>query len=352
MPWTKIYPDKSEFEKACKEAGKKLRGITYQDAIREALMQSMERDSRIFVMGEGVDDPGGIFGTTLGLKEKFGSKRVFDTPIAENAMTGVALGAAITGMRPVLVHMRMDFLPLSMDQILNHASKWKYMFGGRVTVPLTIRSIIGRGWGSASQHSQSLQGLFMHIPGLKIVMPVTPYEAKGLLIASIEDENPVLFIEHRWLYAHVGYVPKKPYSLPLGQGIVKRQGKDITFIGISYMVFEGMKAAEKLKEQNIDMEIIDLRTIKPFDKNIILDSIKKTGRLIIADTGCVTCGATAELSAWAAQEGFHYLKAPIERVGLPEAPTPSSPVLEEAYYPGVAEIVSAAGKIIRCHPYP
>ena len=199
MPWTKIYSNKTEFEKALKE-NPDLRGLTYKEAIREATAQLLSSDPSVFVLGEGVDDSGGVFGTTIGLQDEFGKARVMDSPLAENGVTGIAVGAAVSGMKPILVHMRVDFLPLSLDQIMNHAAKWHYMFGGKVNVPLVIRSIIGRGWGSAAQHSQSLQAMFMNIPGLRVVMPATPYDAKGLLKAAIRDPDPVIYLEHKYLY--------------------------------------------------------------------------------------------------------------------------------------------------------
>ncbi len=346
MSWEKVYTEQSEFDKACKKAKKRLRGLKYKDAIREATGLIMKKDSSVFVMGEGVDDPGGVFGTTVGLEKAFGKKRVFDTPIAENAITGVALGAAIRNLRPIVIHMRMDFLLPAMDQIINHISKWSYMFNGKLKAPLVIRTIIGRGWGSAAQHSQSLQGLFMHVPGLKIVMPTTPYDVKGLLIASIGDESPVIFIEHRWFYEHIGYVPKPMYSVELGKGMVRRRGKHVTVVGISYMVFEALKAAEILKKENIDIEVIDPRTIKPLDLEIISRSLKKTGRLVIADTGWLTGGVSAEISARIAESSFKYLTRPIIRLSSPDCPTPASPVLEKAFYPGSNEIIKAVKRII------
>ncbi|MBM3252760.1 MAG: alpha-ketoacid dehydrogenase subunit beta [Candidatus Omnitrophica bacterium] len=347
MVWEKVYTERGEFEKTCRTLGKRLRGLTYREAIKEALALIMKQDKSVFIMGEGVDDPTGVFGTTLGLQKIFGKERVFDTPIAENTITGMALGAAITGMKPIVVHMRMDFLLLAMDQIVNHISKWRYMFGGKLKIPLVIRTIIGRGWGSAAQHSQSLQGLFLHIPGLKIVIPASPYDVKGLLIASIEEGTPIIFIEHRWLYEHIGYVPKGIYSVPIGKGIVRKEGKDLTVVGISYMVFESLKAAEVLREENIDIEVIDIRTLKPLDEEIIFKSVKKTGKLIIADTGWLTGGVTAEISARVTSNIFKYLKAPVIRIASPDCPTPSSPVLEKAFYPGKEEIVSAVKRIFK-----
>jgi pyruvate dehydrogenase E1 component beta subunit len=345
MPWTKILIEKQEpgFDE---HAGQDVRKLTFPQALREALDQALERDDRVFVMGQGVDDPTGMFGTTLDLHKKYGSERVFDTPLSENALTGVAVGAAIAGLRPVYIHNRPDFLMLAMDQIVNHASKWSYMFGGHVSVPLVIRAVIGRGWGSAAQHSQSLHGLFMHVPGLKLVMPSTAYDAKGLLITSIADNNPVIFIEHRWSYKHEGHVPEELYSIPFGKGVVRRLGKDVTIVGISYMVIEALRVAAQLQEKGYDLEVIDLRTLKPMDEQIILNSVKKTGRLIIVDTDWVTGGVTAEIAAIVAEKGFEYLKAPIKRVGWPDVPVPASYVLEEAFYPGAEQIINAVKEIV------
>lgn len=346
MPWTKLQADAAKWEQYLPSKQGERR-LTYREAIREAQAQALKLDPRVFIMGEGVDDPGGIFGTTLGLHQKFGKERVFDLPLAENGFTGIAVGAAIVGMRPIVVHMRMDFLPLSMDQIVNHAAKWRYMFGSNQHVPLTIRSIIGRGWGSAAQHSQSLQGLFLHVPGLKMVMPSSAYDVKGLLLASIADPDPVLFIEHRWLYENAEHVPGEMYTIPLGKGIIKRKGKDVTVVAVSYMVFEAMQAARELhEEEGIDVEILDMRTINPLDEGLLFVSVKKTGRLIIADTGWKTGGVAAEIAARVSEKIFSHLKAPIKRVALPDTPTPASPVLEEAYYPGKKEIISAIKKAI------
>jgi pyruvate dehydrogenase E1 component beta subunit len=230
--------------------------------------------------------------------------------------------------------MRVDFLPLSLDQIANHAAKWHYMFGGRVNVPITIRAIIGRGWGSAAQHSQSLQALFCHIPGLKVVMPATPYDAKGLLLSSLYDNNPVIFIEHRWLYEHIGHVPENQFRVPLSKGLVRRAGKDLTIVAVSLMVFEAIKAAEHLAEEGIDAEVIDLRTLKPMDTD-----------LVVADTGWKEGGLSAEVSAKVAEEAFSFLKAPPVRVALPDVPTPASHVLEEAFYQGRDDIIKAARSV-------
>ncbi|MBI5902147.1 MAG: alpha-ketoacid dehydrogenase subunit beta [Deltaproteobacteria bacterium] len=346
MPWTRTYRNRDEFERAFPQnAG--VRGLAYRDAILEATVELMEEDSRVFVMGQGVDDAGGVFGTTKGLHERFGKGRCIDTALAENGITGIAAGAALCGMRPILAHMRVDFIPLSLDQIINHAAKWSYMFGGRASVPLTIRAIIGRGWGSAAQHSQSLQSILANIPGLKVVMPATPYDAKGLLRAAVKDNNPVIIIEHRWLYDHTGHVPEGPYTVPIGKAVVRRAGKDVTIAALSYMVYEALLAAEELKGRGIECEVIDLRTIKPMDTDLITESVKKTGRLITVDTGWRECGIGAEVVASAVEGAFGSLKAAPVRISLPEAPTPASPALEALYYPGKKEIVYAIEKMVR-----
>lgn len=343
MPWTKVYIDKFEFENTLGKEG--MRGITYREALREAHSQILEADDSVFVLGEGVDDPGGIFGTTLGLCERFGKNRVVDIPIAENGLTGIAIGAAMAGMRPIFVHMRMDFLPMCMDQIVNHAAKWYYMSGGKVNIPLVVRSIIGRGWGSAAQHSQALHSLFTHIPGLKVVMPATPYDAKGLLFASVNDGNPVMFCEHRWIYDYVGYCPKEPYEVPIGKGLIRRTGKDITVVAVSLMLYEAIKAALVLEAEGIDIEIIDPRTIRPLDEELILNSVKKTGRLIVADVGCKNSGIGAEIIARVVEKEHAILKSPVIRVCLPDTPTPAASVLEKAYYPTSDQIVEAAKRM-------
>jgi len=331
MPWTTIEVERQD-NFLIKDDAEVSRVISYKDAIYEALDQSMSRDSRVFIMGEGVDDPGGVFGTTKGLNEKYGRDRVFDTPIAENSLTGIATGAAIAGLRPVFVHSRMDFLVISLDQLVNHASKWSYMFGGKVNVPLVVRTISARGWGSGAQHSQCVQGMLMNVPGLKIAAPATPYDAKGLLISSIIDNNPVVFVEHRWLYKTMGNVPDSLYSIPFGKGAVRRKGTDVTIVAVSYMVIEALKAAEKLQTENISVEVIDLRTIKPIDEDIIYESLAKTGKLIITDTGSKTGGVASEICALVGEKAFYLLKKPIIRVCCPDVPTPASDILEKAYY--------------------
>ena len=324
-----------------------MREIKYQQAISEAHVQTMEKDSSVFIFGVGVNDPTGIFGTTLEAGKRFGPSRVIDTPLSENTLTGIGVGAAICGMRPVLVHARNDFLLLTMDQIVNHAAKWRYMSGGILSVPLLIRAIVGRGWGQAAQHSQSLQALFAHIPGLNVIMPSTAYDAKGLIAGALINDRTTICIEHRWLYEKMGPVPEELYTIPFGKGRIVRKGSDVTILAISHMVLESVDAATECAKDNIDVEIIDPRTLRPLDEDIILESVKKTGRLIIADTAWRTCGISAEIAALAAEKCFNSLKAPVIRIGLPETPTPCSSVLENAYYPSVNTIVEAAKSLVK-----
>ena len=347
MPWTKILLKNEELAPETGVPEKEKRMLSYAEAIREALDLALGADKRVFIMGQGVDDPQGMFGASLGLHKKYGAKRVFDTPLSENALTGVAAGAAIAGMRPVYMHNRPDFLLLAMDQIANHAAKWSYMFGGRVKVPLVIWSCIGRGWGSAAQHSQALQGLFMHIPGLKLVMPSTPYDAKGLMITAIADENPVVIIEHRWNFKQKGHVPEGLYSIPFGKGVIRRSGGDVTIVSASYTALESLKAADILQKEGIGAEVIDLRTLKPLDEGIILDSVRKTGRLVIADTGWKTGGVTAEIAAIVAERAFDCLKGPIRRVASLDTPTPSGNILEKEFYKDAPDIAEAAKELVR-----
>lgn len=346
MPWTKIQADDSRTQVAFDSGERSLREISYREAIREALLQALETDPSVFLIGEGIDDPGGVFGTTIGLKDVYGQDRVMDSPIAENGMTGIAIGAAIAGMRPVFIHMRVDFLPMCMDQIINHAAKWSYMTGGKVKVPLTIRAIIGRGWGSAAQHSQSLQALFAHIPGLKVLMPATPYDVKGLLLGSIAGSSPTVFIEHRWLYDMKGGVPEGPYVIRPGKAVVRRAGKDLTIAATSYMVYEALRAADELEKEGIGIEVVDLRSVLPIDADTIVESVNRTGRLIAADTGWKPCGISAEIAAIAAERAYKSLKAPVRRICLPFAPTPACHALEKAYYPGVQDIIAAVREMI------
>lgn len=318
------------------------RKITYANAILEATAQCMAEDASVYIMGLGVPDPKGIFGTTLGLKDQFGDRRVMDMPVSENGMTGVAIGSALAGMRPIMTHQRIDFVLLALDQIINNAAKWHYMFGGKMKVPLTIRLLIGRGWGQGPQHSQSLQAIFAHVPGLKVAMPFTPYDAKGLLVSAIRDNNPVIYIEHRWLHNITGVVPEEIYSVPFGKARIMKEGKDITIVSSSLMVFESMKAAEYLDKDGIAAEIIDLRTLQPLDRETIIKSVEKTGRLLVVDGACHTTGFAAEIITTVTEKAFNSLKSSPQRVTFPDLPTPTSPALANLYYLRAVDIINAA----------
>lgn len=322
------------------------RQIKYNEAILEATDQSMDKDPSVYVMGLGVPDPKGIFGTTLGLKEKYGPRRVFDMPTSENAMTGVAIGTAIQGMRPIMSHQRVDFVLLALDQIINNAAKWNYMFGGQAKVPLVIRLIVGRGWGQGPQHSQTLHSLFAHIPGLKVVAPSNPFDAKGLLISAIEDDNPVIYLEHRWLHGIFGEVPKEMYRIPIGKAKILKEGKDITIVSSSHMTLEAFKAAQSLESEGISAEIIDVRSIKPLDRDTILQSVRKTGFLLVADPDWKSVGFAAEIIATVTEEAFDYLKAAPVRIAYPDRFVPTSWALANHYYPTSKDIVFQALKVM------
>lgn len=315
------------------------RTLTGAEAIREATDQCLAADERVVVIGEGVPDPKGIFGTTRGLRETYGPNRVWDMPVSENGMTGVCIGAALAGLRPILTHQRLDFALLSLDQVINNAAKWYYMFGGQQSVPLVIRMVIGHGWGQGAQHSQNLQALFAHIPGLKVVMPATAHDAKGLLIAAIEDPNPVIFLEHRWIHGLTGEVPEQMYRVPIGQANIARAGSDITIVSSSYLTIETLRAAEVLAEEGIAVEVVDLRTISPLDEVLIAASVKKTGRLLVVDSGWTNGGIAGEVIARIASSHFHTLRVPPTRLALPDMPAPSAPALTKAYYPTYRTIV-------------
>jgi pyruvate/2-oxoglutarate/acetoin dehydrogenase E1 component len=319
-----------------------MRKLKFSDAIREGFSTCLTRDPRVYLIGLGVPDPKGFFGTTSGLHETFGSNRVMDMPCSENGMTGIVIGSALNGMRPVLNHQRLDFALLSLDQICTQAAKWRYMFGGKMNLPIVIRMIVGRGWGQGPQHSQSLHSWFAHIPGLKVVMPFTPHDAKGLLIAAIEDENPVIFLEHRWLHHVTGPVPDGHYTVPIGPARVARNGRDLTIVAFSYMVMEALQAADTLATLGIEAEVLDYRCLRPLDSETLVQSVRKTGRLIVADTSWATAGMSAEMLAIAAERAFNDLKAPPQRVCLPDCPAPTSPALAQHYYPRAGHIVAAA----------
>ncbi|TVM16914.1 alpha-ketoacid dehydrogenase subunit beta [Oceanidesulfovibrio indonesiensis] len=318
---------------------------TYLQALNEALRLEMERDENVFIMGEDVGQFGGCFGVTQGLFDEFGEERVIDTPITESAILGAAAGAAASGLRPVAELMFVDFIGVSMDQLFNQAAKMRFMFGGKATVPMTLRMPQGAGIGAAAQHSQSLEAWFMHIPGLKVVIPSTPYDAKGLLISAIRDDNPVVFLEHKLLYGVSGEVPDESYTIEIGKGEIKREGADVTIVATSQMVYTALEAAEKLKAEGIEAEVVDPRCLQPLDKDLIIESVKKTNALVIAHEAVQFAGPGAEIAAIVADEAIEYLDAPIKRVGAPFCPVPFSPPLEQFYIPGVENIVSAVKSI-------
>lgn len=311
--------------------------MTYGEAIRDATATAMRRRPEVLIFGEGITDSGSVFGTTAGLLQEFGPRRVIETPLSEAAITGICTGAAIAGLRPILVHQRIDFALLGMDQLVNHAAKWRYMYAGKFKVPLVIRCLVGKGWGQAAQHSQSLQALFAHIPGLKVVMPSTPHDAKGMLLAAIEDENPVVFIEGRSLYTLSEEVPAGYFSETLGAGVIRRKGSDLTLIGVSHLMPELLKAADNLRGE-MDIEVIDLRSVSPLPVELLVGSVRRTGLAMVVDTGWKKFGIGAEISSLLHERCFAELKLPVERVGLPDSSTPCSSVLERLYYPSAPHL--------------
>jgi len=321
------------------------RKLQYSLAINEALHQMMSADSSVFLIGQGTKSPWYVGNTAQGLLERFGASRVIDTPVSENAMTGAAVGAAIAGMRPVVVHPRMDFMFYAFDPIVNEAANWYYMNGGKASVPVVFWGIINRGGEQAAQHSQALHATFAHIPGLKVVMPSTPYDAKGLMIAAIKDPNPVVFIDDRLLYRVEDIVPEEIYEVEIGKGVIRREGNDVTLVAVSFMAHESVQAADELAKQGIDVEVIDLRSVKPIDSELIVKSVMKTGRLVVADGGWKSFGLSAEVVAIASEQAFAFLKAPVKRLALPDCPAPASSVLEDAYYIKANDIVQAVREV-------
>ena len=319
-----------------------MREIQYREALNEALDEEMARDPRVFVLGEDVGRYGGVLQITRGLLDKYGERRVRDTPISEAGIMGVAVGAAMTGMRPVAEIMYIDFSALAMDQIANQAAKAHYMFGGKTRVPLVMRTQGGGGRGNAAQHSQSLEMWYVHVPGLIVIQPSTPYDAKGLLKSAIRNDNPVIFIEHKLLYNTTGPVPEEEYLIPIGVADVKRAGKDVTIVATSRMVLFALKAAETLAEQGIDAEVIDPRTLKPLDIETIVASVQKTGRLVVVNEGALTGGFTSEVAARVQREAFDWLDSPIMQVASEDVPLPYSGILELEAIPSEQDIVNAA----------
>ncbi len=324
-----------------------MRTLSYADAIREAHAQLLARDSRVFLTGQGLRSPWYAGGSLDHLDRDFGSDRILDSPVSENSVTGMAIGAALAGMRPIVFHPRMDFMLLASDPLINQAANWSYLFNGRAGVPLVIRGVINRGGSQGAQHSQALHAMFMHIPGLKLVMPATPADAKGLLIAAVEDPNPVVYIDDRWLYAETGPVSEGMAPTPIGKARVMRRGSDVTLVGISWMAVQNLKAASELAFDGIDADVIDLRSLKPWDRETVLESVRKTGAAVVADGGWRTAGASAEIAATISEEAFHELREPVARVALADVPAPASHIEEAAYYPGAAEITCVARMVTK-----
>jgi len=312
---------------------------SFATAINEALTLAMEIDDGVICYGLGVDDPKGVFGTTLGLQKKFGRQRVFDMPTSENAMTGIGIGAALYGMKPVMTHQRLDFALLSMDQLVNNAAKWRFMFGGQRGVPLTVRMILGRGWGQGPTHSQNLQAWFAHVPGLKVVMPSTAEDAKGLLLSSIFDPDPVIFLEHRWLHNLRGEVPDGDVRVPLGQAKRLREGRDITVVAMSYMTIEALHAVSHLAAQGVSCDLIDLRSVRPIDWVAIVASVRRTGRLLVLDSGNVTGSISGEIVARVVTDAWDALRSAPQRLAMPDFPEATAPSMTERYHVRAEHIV-------------
>jgi pyruvate dehydrogenase E1 component beta subunit len=310
----------------------KMATITFADAINDALTEAMTLDKRVICYGLGVPDPKGVFGTTTGLQEKFGPERVFDMPTAENAMTGIGIGAALYGLFPVMTHQRLDFSLLSMDQLVNNAAKWRFMFGGKRGIPITIRMILGRGWGQGPTHSQNLQAWFAHVPGLKVVMPACAEDAKGLLLSAIFDPDPVIFLEHRWLHNLKGEVPAGDHRIPIGEARRVREGRDITIVAMSYMTIEAIHAVDFLAARGVSCDVIDLRSVRPIDWNAIESSVQKTGRLLVLDTGTLSGSVSGEIVARIAEKCWSSIAIAPQRLAMPDFPEATSPALTEQYH--------------------
>jgi pyruvate/2-oxoglutarate/acetoin dehydrogenase E1 component len=328
-------------------AGTMERTISYVEAVLEATNQEMERDPSVILFGLDVDDPKAIQGTTLGLPEKYGADRVFGTPLSEDAMTGIAIGAALGGLRPIHVHIRMDFLMLAMNQLVNVAAKSHYMYGGQVNIPMVVRSMIGKSWGQGAQHSQGLHSFFMHVPGLKVVAPTTPYDAKGALIAAIQDENPVMYVEHRILHFQQGPVPEEPYKVGPGKARIATEGDDITLVGISYMQVECLRAQRYLEDIGISAAVIDPIWLSPMDIDTIADSVRQTGNLCVVDNGWTTCGASAEMVTAVVEKLQGECDFKVQRLGFASVTCPTSPGLEDKFYPNARNIASVAYEMVK-----
>lgn len=320
-----------------------MRQLKYSQALSEGMVQAMEMDPNVFITGIAVDYPSGIFGSTVEASKRFGPSRVFDAPAMENGLTGILIGAAAVGKRPIIVHPRVDFMFLAFDMLLQLSAKWRYMYGGNGGMaPIVIRAIVGRGWGQGSTHSQSLHAPLAHFPGLTVVMPAFPADAKGLMLSALQHSGPVVILEHRALYDTVGDVPEAAEPVPLGKAAVIRPGTDITLVATSYMAVEALQAAEELAKNGVSVEVIDLRSIRPLDEATILASVKKTGRLIAADTSWELCGIASEVAALVAEKAFTFLKAPVRRIALADCPAPVSHSLEKVFYPSANTLAKAA----------
>jgi pyruvate dehydrogenase E1 component beta subunit len=318
----------------------------YLEAINQALHEEMERDKNVFMAGIDIAERGDVFGATQGLYTKYGKSRIMDTPIAENGIIGLAIGSAARGLRPVVTIMFMDFIGVCFDQILNQMAKMKYMYGGKVKLPLVVLTNAGAGTSSAAQHSQSLEALICHIPGLKVVMPASPYDAKGLMKAAIREDNPVFVVQHKRLGRIREEVPEGDYEVPIGKARVVREGKDITLVATSFMVHEALTAADRLKERGIEAEVVDPRTLVPLDIETIVESVKKTHRVVVAHEAVRFCGVGAEIASQITERAFDYLDGPPMRVGAPSSPVPYSPALEREWVPGADEIIEAANTLV------
>lgn len=343
MPWAEALIASKAKQPEITEDG---RILSYVDALHEALTLALELDPKVFVLGQGVNDSPGMFGVTTDLHKKFGGNRVFDTPLSEEGITGICTGAALNGTRPVYLHNRPDFLLLAFNQLVTHAAKFHYIDNGQSNVPWVIWAAIGRGWGSGSQHSQAIQGFLLGVPGLKIIMPSTPYDAKGLMLAAIADNNPVLIFEHRWNMKAKGVVPEGIYHIPLGKGVYRRRGEDLTIVGTSHTLSLAIEAVDELKKEGISADVIDLRTLKPLDEEIIFESLKKTGKVLVVDTGPALGGVCAEIGCLVAEKGFHDLRGPVRRIGLPDSPIPAGYTLEQYYFPDKIRIAQVIREMV------
>ena len=323
--------------------------MKFREAVHQATLQAMEKDPKVFLIGVGIIDPRAVWGTLSGALEKYGIDRVIEGPLSEDALTGISIGAATMGFKPILVHHRIDFVTLTMNQLINHAAKWPAMFGYQQKVPMVVRAVVGRGWGNGPQHTQSHHALFSHVPGIKTVVPSNPRDAKGLLLAAVQDGGPVVYIEHRWLHEDEADVPSEYYLTPIGKAAVTKEGKDISLVAVGPMVTESLKAAVSLEKFGLSAEVIDLRTTHPLDIPAVLRSVKKTGRLAVADSDWGPCGVAGEVIAAVSEGAFSSLKSAPARIIWPHISVPSSQAIEALFYPGAKEIEAAALKACNHH---